>query len=452
MKLKRRYVLKDGSLASFLSDCGVALSYQNLIHTFTSSSSGYTKTSNEILKFNSHEILNISKEEYEIGILDGAVSSLSKNRASFFIDENLYHIDEYLGELFGLFMLEIEFCDELSGLYFNLPDFLQPFVLKEVSNDKLFSQYGLSVFGYFNSSDFSLRTTLARILATGVAPFAPKGLDGINSLLAVLFSLVLPLRNLNFSNTKECYEALIESSFILKAFASSVFDDRVALIFSDLLERFAEPLANLTYTGGFLKFINKQNKKKLKNKDQKEGKTRQLSILLKKAIASLLLGLENLDASSTLKDYELFLSDESGFYAAKYSFERADIIAARVLRAYVIGLIRILNKLDSTKGNAMFFMAANHAMTIVIILKYFCHQWNALPVKELKNLSKNLEKLRQSGAWLGIFNRASYQPKKLRLKLLNRIQSLRNKILQDKFIIINELKIMNKNLKIYKRP
>ncbi|BCX78824.1 hypothetical protein [Campylobacter sp. 19-13652] len=450
MKLKRRYVLKDNSLASFLADCGVALTPKITTHTFINPTLGYTKSDKEFFKFELNSSFSISKDEYNNALLKSQTSSLSKNRASFFIDENLYHIDEYSGELAGLFMLEVEFGDEMAGLYFKLPNFLEGFALKEVSSDKFFSQYSLSVFGYFNGSDFSLRDTLLRILATGAAPYAPRGLDGLNSLLPILFSLILPLRNLNFSNTKECYEALLESSFILRAFASSIFDERVALIFSDSLERFAEPLMSLTYTGDFLKYINKQSKKK--DKDQKESKSRQLSILLKKAIASLLLSIEKHDVSSALKDYELFLSDESGFYAAGHSFERSEIIAARVLRFYLISLIRLLNKLDSQKANAAFFMAANHAKTAMIILKYFSHQWVSLPVKELENLSKNLEKLRQSGAWLGIFIRSPYQPKKLHLKLLKRTQNLRNRVLENKFIAINELKMMNKNLKIYKRP
>lgn len=452
MKLKRRYVLKDTSIVSFLAGCGVALSHQSITHSFFGADLEYFKSAKALLKITPSSSLTISKDEYDAALKDGATTSLSKNRMSFFIDENLYHIDEYTGELLGLCMLEVEFSDEITGLYFKLPNFLASFVLKEVSNDRFFSQYALSVFGYFNSSDFSLRSTLSRILASNIVPFAPKGLDSLSSVLPVLFSLILRLRNLNFSNIKECYEALLESSFILRAFSSSVFDGRVALIFSESLERFAEPLMNLTHTGEFLKFINKQEKKRRKNKDVKYGKTRQLSILLKKAIASLLLELEQLEISSELKDYELFLSDESRFYAAKDSFTRCDIIAARVLRFYAILLIRVLNKLDDQKANAVFFMAANYAKTAIIILKYFSHQWANLPIKELENLSKNLEKLRQSGAWLGIFIRSPHQPKRLHLKLLSRIQSLRNRALKSKFIAINELKMINKNLKIYKRP
>lgn len=450
MKLKRGYVLKDSSLTAFLTKCGLLFLSQDIEQYFICKDFGCLNISGEFFKFNKNTTTKIDYPEYQ-NILKDSHFSLIKRRVSFFIDENLYHIDEFSGELLGLNMLEVEFKDEMVGLYFSLPEFLSSFVVNEVSNQREFSPFLLSVFGYFNESDFSLVRTMSRTLASGVAPYAPKGLSSLKASLVVLFSMILPLRKLSFLNLNGCYFALLDSARLLKAFAGTAFDERIALVFSDTLERLADPLANLIHTKGLLKYTNKQSKKKIKTKDAKKSKSRQLFILLKKALAAQLIMLEELNVAESLREYELFLSDEAGFYAGRLGLKSSSFVSARSFKACIIGLIRVLKRLDERAPNSLFFMAANYASSAELLFRYFSHQWISVKSDELMALLKILEKLRQNQAYIGLFTRSAYQPKKIRTKLLSRSQRLRTKILANKEATLSELKNINESFKIYKR-
>lgn len=448
MRVRRRFILCNSSLVSFLSSLGLEFATFNILEIALSYQVSYLKVDNAFFKIDSSSRQEIGFDEFNSASNKPYVKPIKKQRHSFMLDANFCHIDIY-DELDGLCMLEIEFANDIDGVYFALPDFLSSFVLKEVSDNKFFSPFGLSLFGYFDYKNFNFSLTLKRILTTGVVPYAPPSLNISKSVLSLLFSLILPLRHLNYSNIEQNYKSLLSSASLLKAFANTAFDERIALLFSQKLEKISDPLANMIYTKGLLLYSNKHSKNK--KKQSKNSKSRQLFILLEKALTSQILALDELNLKDELREYEIFLSDDDGFYAGKNSNQYTSIAASKALRACLAGFVRMLNRLDEKSPNSLFFAASNFSSSSLCIVHNFSHCWGELDVANLIKIDKILDKLRHNQAWHGILLRSNYQPRHIQNKLLARMQKLRMRALELVSPSKEEAFKNIQSLKIYKR-
>lgn len=448
MRICRRFILKDGSLSSFLSSLGLDFTFNPAFEFAINYQTSYLQIGQSFFKLSSGLRQEIDRDEFEFAVNNFNPNPIKKQRKSFMLNSDFCHIDIY-DDLDGLCMLEIEFTNELDGVYFTMPDFALEFVLKEVSDNKFFTPFGLSLFGYFNNEKFDLSLTLKRILTTGVSPYPPPSLNVSKSVLSLLFSLILPLKNLCHSNIKQGYEALLSSARLLKAFANTAFDERVALIFSQNLEKISDPLANMLYEKGLLLYLKKHSKNR--KKQSKNSKSMQLFIFLEKALAAQILALDELDLKEQLREYEIFLSDDEGFYAGKDAKEYSSISAARSLRGCVAGFVRAANRLSENSPNSFFFLASNFSSSTLLLMRYFGHCWGEIELKNLKKLDKILNKLRQNQAWYGIILRTKYQPKSVKNRLLARVQKLRTQALSLIKPSKDEALLLREKLKIYKR-
>ena len=86
---------------------------------------------------------NITEEEYNVLIVKKEGKTIYKTRYQFLVEDNIYAIDIFGGELEGLAYLEIEFASKKEA-----DDFVTPnWVIKEVTNDIRYKNGFLARYG-----------------------------------------------------------------------------------------------------------------------------------------------------------------------------------------------------------------------------------------------------------------------------------------------------------------
>lgn len=165
----------------------------------------------------------ISRDEFEYEIplsdaqamINDAESSLSKTRDVLLIDGLHFEVDHFSGSLSGLAFVEIEFSSEKEALSFDPTKY--SFLGKDVSNDKAYSNYDLSLREYNRTinvkDDFSS------------CPFGRYLSDGGNSGERFREDFLVPELNSSSSHTFFNFEGLEErlsSGFLDESFAGLV--------------------------------------------------------------------------------------------------------------------------------------------------------------------------------------------------------------------------------------
>ena len=86
----------------------------------------------------------ISKKAYLKAKSKNRGGIIKKDRLKFIIDNNLYELDIFKGPLKGLSILEVEFKDIYSANDFKIPALLEPFIIKDITNESIYSNGALS--------------------------------------------------------------------------------------------------------------------------------------------------------------------------------------------------------------------------------------------------------------------------------------------------------------------
>ena len=89
----------------------------------------------------------VSKKEFKKAFKRSVGVAIIKDRYSFFYKGNFYELDSFKGELKGLVMLEIEFKDLKSAKEFTLPKALGKITLRELTDDRNFTNHSLALNG-----------------------------------------------------------------------------------------------------------------------------------------------------------------------------------------------------------------------------------------------------------------------------------------------------------------
>ena len=87
---------------------------------------------------------NISKDEYIDAKLINSGGVIKKLRLTFMIDANRYELDIFKGKLKGLSILEIEFSNLKEAQKFKMPEILNPFIIKEITKEPIYTNGALS--------------------------------------------------------------------------------------------------------------------------------------------------------------------------------------------------------------------------------------------------------------------------------------------------------------------
>ena len=86
----------------------------------------------------------VTKAEYKEAKNRRSGGIVKKSRYSFRINHNHFELDIFKGKLKGLRILEVEFNDIEEANSFKMPEILQPLIIKEITNESIYSNGALS--------------------------------------------------------------------------------------------------------------------------------------------------------------------------------------------------------------------------------------------------------------------------------------------------------------------
>ena len=89
----------------------------------------------------------ISRQKYEKNFKKRIGYIIKKKRCFFKVESLEYSVDIYKKPFENLYVLEVEFANEKEYKKFVLPDLLQPYVKKEVTEDEVYKNKNLALFG-----------------------------------------------------------------------------------------------------------------------------------------------------------------------------------------------------------------------------------------------------------------------------------------------------------------
>lgn len=159
LEIERKYLLKSANIVDILKKDGVGLSKDDITQFYTriddegetrlrKSGDKFTITTKRgkgMVREETEEV--ISKKLFKLTKKNIIGSQIKKSRYSFKFQNFPVSIDVYKGQLAGLFVLEIEFSDEDVALKHKLPQIFQNEIIKEVTEDRQYKNYHLSLFG-----------------------------------------------------------------------------------------------------------------------------------------------------------------------------------------------------------------------------------------------------------------------------------------------------------------
>ena len=156
LEIERRYLFNSCNVAKLLR-------YEGISYIISKMEQFYLKaTSEETLRFrkeNSTYIKNIkkgsglvreeeesevSKKEYKKAKALNLGGVIKKERIKFIIDGNRFELDIFKGKLEGMSILEIEFSSLKDAQKFKMPNLLAPYVIKEITNEPIYTNGALS--------------------------------------------------------------------------------------------------------------------------------------------------------------------------------------------------------------------------------------------------------------------------------------------------------------------
>ena len=153
LEIEKKFLLKPFNIKNFLKKNGIKYRVYNIAQYYIDEQKRVRKYGNRyFLTIKSGE--GLVRKEYEKEIDKDKFEELLKNSKEIFslfkkrykveIDNYTYEIDKFKKDLKGLVYLEIEFKSEQEAKDFNIDSRFKDFILKEVTEDKRFSNFFIS--------------------------------------------------------------------------------------------------------------------------------------------------------------------------------------------------------------------------------------------------------------------------------------------------------------------
>ncbi|WP_169752575.1 hypothetical protein [Campylobacter mucosalis] len=391
-KIIRKFLLKDDSLLKFLTAQNV-----KFIHDY--------------------------KEH-----LDG---QLCKHIYGFKLNNNQTNIEIYGGDFSGLCMLEITFNDELYGVFFKTPEFLNDFIECEVTDKSEFSEQNLLKFGLPNEK-FDLCEIFYILKNHDLSLNYPSSIRVKDAVAVLLFTLNLKIirakeRFLSQSDPDDFIKIFlyVSQSIAILEFFIGVFDEKTTQFF---LKNFKELFAKLEQNSQILSSLSL-----LEDFKNSELMIYFLEHALTNSSKNVSLALQE---SLFLKDWEVFLSDTSDFFRGENSDEKLSVFVSKQLRLSILECLKSFKKLDENSKNIKFYEILDRTQVIGAMFENFNHLFNLKkPAKLNKKLKNKLLKLYDLDILLEFIQKAgdSEQNDKLKAKIYSKIYKIREKILNSNF-------------------
>ena len=156
LEIEKRYLCRANSLIKYLKKRKIRYSKSKLEQFYLIANVGetlrYRREENRYIKNRKigtglvREELEeeIDRDSYEEAKRKNSGGVIKKYRYRFVLEDNLYELDIFKGKLEGLSILEVEFRDIESANSFIMPKILKRFIIKEITNENIYSNGALS--------------------------------------------------------------------------------------------------------------------------------------------------------------------------------------------------------------------------------------------------------------------------------------------------------------------
>ncbi|MDL0089453.1 metal-chelation protein CHAD [Campylobacter gastrosuis] len=450
VEIERKFLLKDDGLLKFLNQIGVNFKRYEIVQFYTKISKNaetryrkigdnYTKTTKIGTGITRKEFENTcEKTEFETALSSQIGEVLNKERFEFRLNNNDAFIDVFSGDLSGLFTLEVEFKDELYGVFFRLKEPILSHILKDVSDDANFKNKSLALFG-LESKKSDLEFAKNVLKQHKIPINFTKNITAKDALSLAFFQI---LDDFDKSEPLKFIKTAQKCLVILE-FLPEIFDTKLS-------QNFCE---NFKILSDFAK-VNLELDECLKH-----TKNAKITPFLKDALEICNANLAKfLNEKSTefLAEWELFLNEDSDFFSSKNANEKLIKLLSFQTRVKFIELRRALRALNQDNKNDEFYKIEKILSEIFIVFSSFETIFND------KNVQKFSKKLGKFHALFNSLNTLdtllkatlSYisdekKSQKISAKTYEKIYKIRNKIIKKREKFLKQLQKVVKILRIY---
>lgn len=466
LEIERKFILRNLSVLESLNSDGVGVLQNDIIQIYTKitpiNEIRFRKINDKFFTTQKYgkglireEIESeTSKEIFEEAQKNSVGMPIKKSRFSFKINNLPCNIDVFSEMLEGLITLEIEFLNAEDAAKFAIPDFIQNSIKTEITNDERYKNKNLALFG-LPQNDFDIERTFKILQKNPNLKLAvPSGLRSIDALRVVLFqiykTLSLNLTEFELKNQSETLHQIrinLRTTRSLLELFSCVFDTKVSQYFMSNFKS----LANLTNLKRdidvFCEFLSTQKhsseliqilKKLEKNENQAIQKR-----------------LNSFEINELLKDWEVFLKEQSDFYKGQNFDEIIKKIVAKVMRLQILKIKKHLIYLDKQSINEKFHETRKHIKKLRYLVEIFIDLFSIKQLEKCSKRAKNMQdlfgNLQDTDLWLGLLARMQVHDKNhnIKEKIEKIAQKNRAEILSKKAKFAKTLGKVSRSLKIY---
>ncbi|WP_249291623.1 CHAD domain-containing protein [Campylobacter curvus] len=465
LEIERKFLLKNSQILEFLSTEGVSFKRLEILQFYTKI------TDNEEVRYRSEDAKFIKtikigkdlvreenececdKKEFKNAFKSHIGAPIYKDRYLFKLNNNPCNIDVFKGAQEGLCTLEVEFKDEAEAVYFNLPKFLRNFIEADVTCDQRYKNKYIALHGNA-AENFDANAAFRVIKEHDIElNFMPniKAADALRVLFFKILKIIEDHKSgyLKGGDDEALHQLRVnlrKTRSLLKSF-EGVFDERVSGFFSEKFKILANSTNKKRDLDVFLEFLKTQ-----KNADE-------LVYLVSKARD---VEHENVkkhlnDESNTdfLREWELFLAEESDFYKAKLANAALARLAAYRIRSQLVSIERKIWVLSDESVNENFHKIRIDFKRLRYVLESFSGVFEIAGFKKYQNRLKLMQELfgelQDRDVWLEILDKIpqSEPSSKIQNKIYKQIYKLREEILKKRVKFIRQTRKISRNLKIY---
>ena len=396
----------------------------------------------------------VSKEIFEQALKNSIGIPVEKSRFSFKINNLPCNIDVFHEPLEGLVTLEIEFLTIKDAKNFAIPSFIKDSIQTEITDDERYKNKNLALYG-LPQGDFDI-TKIFEILSANpeLKLTFPSGIRSIDALRIVFFQIYKKLASniARFESTSEprtLHEIRINIRKIrsLLELFKSVFDKKVADYFLSSFKTLAAATDVKRDIDVFLDFLETQKcsselAKIFKRLDENETKK------LKNA-------LKNAQTAELLKDWEVFVKEQSDFYRGENFSRIVKKTVAKVMRLQILKIKKNLFKLNEQSSNERFHDTRKQIKKLRYLMEIFIDLFSIKYLEKCVKKSKEIQELfgnlQDTGVFLTLLKhtQCAEESLKIREKIRKAAFKTRSKILRKKAKYAKNLGKVSRNLKIY---
>ena len=465
LEIERKFLLANSEIVDFLQNEGVSFKRLEILQFYTKISK------NEEIRYRSegekfYETVKtgfgLIREENEREISAAEFNEAKKRRIGdkiykrrylFRLNNNACNIDIFEADFSGLCTFEIEFKGALEAREFAPPKFLENFIKHDVTDEPRYKNKQIALFGD-PEVKFDANFAIKTLSVCDVELNFPSNISCKDGARTLFFAVLLKI-----NAAKDAYltsgddEALHDlrvnlrkTRSLIKIF-SGVFDERLCERFLRNFKILADMTNQKRDLDVFYAFLKRQKR------------AVQIAEFIKDAGS--LRGAQIAEAFKDeanvgfLRDWELFLREDSDFYDGALANSDLKRVCAQRSRALLVGLQRKIRALNEESANECFHKIRIELKRARYVFEYFAQIFSIYGLQKyaskLKSEQETFGALQDRDVWLEILAKmpAEIRADKLKTKIFKQIFSLREEILAHKLKFVRQTRKISRGLKVY---